>query len=247
MPDDWLVHLVRLSVFSTEMISPTESYWTGATGETEAENRTSGMGGKQYSGRRHGGIVQLNFAGNRLDVLLAIDPEAARAGVLPTVAPVSEVSPPFAAICRRLLSHLEFPVGRLAFGGTYLLPAASREASYESVGSLITSLKVDPVRARDLLYRVNWPVESAAVPGLSLNRLTTLSTIAFGQMMLHGNAGQMTMLPTAPDSFVYATSLEIDHNTPAERGGSFENDQLIPIFDELLELTSENLTSGEIQ
>ncbi|WP_139102769.1 hypothetical protein, partial [Acinetobacter baumannii] len=63
MPD-WLIHLVRLTVFSPEVIAPSEKFWMLATGEHEAENRTSVGGGKQYSGHDFGGLVQVGIVGN---------------------------------------------------------------------------------------------------------------------------------------------------------------------------------------
>lgn len=246
MPN-WLIHLVRLTVFSTEVITPSEKLWCLATGEAEAENRTSVGGGRQYSGHKFGGIVQLAFLGNRLDLVLSVDPETiSKVEAAPAVGPASVLIPEFERLARQLLSSLDFPVNRIAFGGQFFLPAHSRQESYEQIGALAKSIDVDSNKAREMIFRINWPLESNVVPALTLNRLTTFTSMMFGQMMLQGHTGHVTMMPTSPN-MIHVTSLETDHNTAAEHVGSFAKEQVIPIFEELFRLNSENLESGEIR
>lgn len=247
MPDEWLIHLVRLTAFSTETISPSERYWTVATGQAEAENRTSAMGARQYTSHLYGGIVQLAFAGNRVDLLLAADPEIPITDLLPAVGPADALLPEFSAMARQFLAEFDLPINRIAFGGQYFLQAASRDASYEKIATLAKSITVDGRRARELQFRINWPVDSKIVPGMFFNRLTSFSTLLFGRMMVHGQPSHVTIIPAASDGMLCATSLELDHNSPGERVSAFEKTQLLPIFDELLHLTMENLAAGEIK
>ncbi|WP_163566434.1 hypothetical protein, partial [Klebsiella pneumoniae] len=79
-----------------------------------------------------------------------------------------------------------------------------------------------------MIFRINWPLDSQVVADLTLNRLTTLSSLIFGQVMLQHLVRQVSVVPASND-MVHVTSLETDHNTPAEHTGPFEKEQLIPI------------------
>jgi hypothetical protein len=181
-----------------------------------------------------------------VDLVISADPEATQIGMAPTVGFVRDLLPEFQRMAQNLIAGVEFPVNRIALGGQYFLSARSREDSYDQIAKLTKSINVDTNRARELIFRINWPVQSGVVDGLMLNRLTTFNSMMFGQMVVQNQSGQVTVMPTSGD-VVYVTSLETDHNTAPDQLGAFETDRLMPIFDELVRLTSENLAEGEIR
>jgi hypothetical protein len=247
MAEAWFVQLIRLTLFSTDVIFPSEDQWKIATRQPEAEHRSAIQGGgRQYWGKQLNGVLQLTIIGNRLDFILSFDGEVARDDGLPVVDTWDKTSGLFLEAARRLLAGLAFPVSRMAFGGHFLRPASSRQSNYDSLARITKSLNLDFKRAHDLIFKVNWPVESKTVNGLRLNRITAFSAMTFSRLMVQPMGAQVTIVSPSAESLVHATSLEIDHSTLQDHLGPFETQQLIPIFNELVALASENLEAGEV-
>jgi hypothetical protein len=108
---------------------------------------------------------------------------------------------------------------------------------------MLKSLAADPRRARDLLFRVNWPVSSSAVQGLTINRLTTWSVIQF-QIQVVSKTGPNVVMEDNPPS--YFVRLEMDHNTDGQHSQPFEQSRLATLYQELTTLALENAKRGEL-
>jgi hypothetical protein len=244
MPSPWLVNVLRLSIFSSAPVVPSEKFWELATGQPESENRATVPGGKTYSGKMFSGLVTVSVAGNRVDLVFVPDPD--RVSELPAIGPLDDLAGAFTRSAKALMDGLAVPVVRLALGGTMFQPYESIEACYGALQQLSKSLSIDPKRARDIIYRVNWPVESKVVGGLKLNRLTTLSVTRFARMLVQvGDQAQPTV-SSAPEASNQFLSLEFDHNTDHEHQSALEKAAISPIFDELFELAKQNLEVGEV-
>jgi hypothetical protein len=96
---------------------------------------------------------------------------------------------------------------------------------------------------RDLLYRINWPVKSKVVVGLTINRLTTWSSMKFLRKLLSVSGTEFSA--TADVGQLDAVRLEVDHNTDDARQAPFDAAQLVPIYRELVALACENAEQGE--
>jgi hypothetical protein len=132
----------------------------------------------------------------------------------------------------------------VAFGATLLRQVATVETGYAELGSLLMSLKMDPVRMRDLLYRVNWPRESGVVTGLTINRLTTWALVVLARKLLSMTGADLTV--AQQQDLLHAVRLEVDHNTPGDRTDPFDPSQTIAIYKELVDLAVENASKGEL-
>lgn len=239
--DNWSVQQLRLTIFSSERFPVSEILWKELTCQEEAENRISVPAGRQYSGKMLNGMLALTITASRVDIILGFDPEKiAETGSdqLPVIGPWSDVVEPFIAVAEPFLINLTIPVVRVAFGAALLLQVGSRAEAYEQLSQALVSVKVDVENMRELNFRINWPQESQAIPGLMLNRLTNWAAVI---------ARINVVLPTGTTTSdgLDAISLEIDHNTSPDRQDPFDNAQIVPIFRELVRLASENASGGE--
>jgi hypothetical protein len=242
--DDWSVQQLRVSLFSSENVLPSEAGWKSLTGRDEAENRVAVPGGKQYSGKIFQGVFALTFALNRIDAILAWDPSTVtpeRVAELPVVGDWPTTAKTFSSAVEPFLQTLTTPVVRIAFGAQLLAPARSREAGYEKLAKLLRSVTVDPKNMRELVYRVNWPQASTVLRDLQLNRITAWTSVSVSTSLINPGTGEAFAVENSQD----AVSLEIDHNTTADRKIPLETDVLVPIFRELVTLADDNTRGGE--
>src|SRR5262249_25069814 len=152
------------------------------TSQKEAENRVSIPGGRMFSGAFAGGQLSLGYSGQRIDIVLGPQPTepdpAAEKPTLASVGPWPAVAEEFANMITSWLPTVRFPVIRLGLGAVLLHQTDTREQAYEILDDCLVSVTLsDPVRMRDFIYRINWPLESSVQRGLSLNRITAWSAI----------------------------------------------------------------------
>jgi hypothetical protein len=242
MPNEWLVQQIRLSLFSTEPLLVADTDWKTITDQSEAESRISIPGGKLYSGRVFGGVLTLAHSGTRVDVILATD-ETRPESEIPCIGKWVDVSSLFFAKVSPFLDGYKFPVNRIALGSVLLLQVASRNAAYEQLGKLLSSVKVDVANSRELVYRINWPQKSDAIPDLDLNRITNWSSVTVARNLLQVAGAEMTIAQTGET--INAVRLEIDHNTSESRKVPLEGSQRVSILRELISLANANAAAGE--
>jgi hypothetical protein len=242
MAVEWAVESLRLSLFSTDVIPISDRDWEAITTQPEAETRQSVPGGKSYVGNFADGQLTLTTISDRIIIVLASILKEPRNQELPSVGTWEQVRETFVKNTCGWLTNLRNPIIRIGFGAVLLRRTDSRGDAYRELKSLLKSVNVDPDRMRDLLFRTNWPKQSATVDGLSLNRLTTWAALQY--TIAVNFIGSAPSVPTRI-SQMYALRLEIDHNTDEERKTPFEQKDLIPIYQELVELARENASVGE--
>jgi hypothetical protein len=240
--DNWQAQLLRFTLFTSRLWPEHETIWRDIIGRDPDidENRV-----RESSRRQNGSVgdrqIETVVTPARTDVFMAPAVQdglqAASFGPAETEirAFVSLVSPWLDRIGRT------GNVIRVAFGAVLLLPADDREASYRQLDRLLTSVNVDPIKARDLLYRINRPKTYKSV--LELNRMTTWSGLMVRQVAgLGASLGQ----PSTLISEEFFARLEIDNSTPAERTEPLEPGEIVPIFGALVEMSLENAARGEL-
>jgi hypothetical protein len=245
---DWSAHQLRVTLFADESFPVSEAGWRQLTGQEEAENRVNVPGGRQYSGKVLGGLLALTIMGNRLDVVLAFDvtrPDNMSAALsVPIIGRWQEVQAQFDAAVEPFFEGLTTSTVRLAFGANLLAVVPSRRHAYEELARLLKSVAVDVDHMRELIFRVNWPEKSKIIQGLEINRLTGWASQVFASNLLL-NTGSGLVVHESKHDPVHTVSLEIDHNTAADRKDRFDNRDLFPIFRELVTLAEENARGGE--
>jgi hypothetical protein len=244
--DDWLVQQLRVSLFSSQAFPVSEDGWKLLTGQPEADNRVNVPGGRQYSGKLLGGFLALTITPHRLDIVLGFDSTGNVSGgyFIPVIGQWTDLAVSFENTVQPFLEKATTPITRMAFGANLLTVTPSRDAAYRALATLLTSVKVDVALMRELIFKINWPQESKVIQGLEINRISGWSSLIISTNLVQMGLTGIPMAQNAPNS-THAVSLELDHNTAADRTIPFENHHLMPIFRELITLAAENARSGE--
>jgi hypothetical protein len=246
--DDWSVQQLRVSLFTSEPVLPSEAGWKALTGEDEAENRVTVPGGRQYSGKLLDGLLALTYSINRIDIVLAWDPTKnvtpPNVTELPVFGKWLTASSDFASKVEPFLETLPTPVVRIAFGGNLLFGTNTRLEAYQALQEMLKSVSIDADNMRELIFRINWPLQSSIVSGLDLNRITAWSSLVFTTNLMQASAAGLAVAETGLPS-IHAVSLELDHNTSGDRKEPLDKGQLVPIFRELVTLAAQNASQGE--
>jgi hypothetical protein len=209
----------------------------GETPDTQEERLREAL--KTQSGPFRTGILQVTLTPIRLDIILApVIGTDALVGAPPTLGAFEPELNEFAALVTRWLPQCALPAIRLALVARALAPAESPVGAYEILKRNLSSVNVEPGIMRDLLFRVNWRVNSPQVVEGYFNRLTTWSALA---------VRLRTGLPGGPERAVegHYAHREIDVNTPAEHSDELPPDQYASIFKEIQQVVVSTGQAGE--
>jgi hypothetical protein len=242
---EWSAETLRVSLFSSNVVGLTRDDWKKVSGKDAPENEQKVVGRHTMSGPFLEGQLSLSAIGSRFDCILAASPPAdpIPEAYIPNVGHWPDVSKEFVATTEAWVDGIGAPIVRMAVGIVLLAPQPGVEDANRSLLGMVKSLKGDPARMRDILFRVNWPVNSMIVNGLTINRLTTW-TVARIQFQIVVGTGPNVTVDAGPGSdFV---RLEIDHNTDAGRTQPFDQKRLVPLYNELTNLAMENAEKGEL-
>ena len=232
--DSWKAQLFRTTVFFEHPYEGDPEAWIGAMGlpEPDTDEHVKREALRRLTVLRDDTKVEVHQTPQRGDIYLMPAAEPSDLGAVE--AHVAE----FEELSHKWLQALDAPVIRLAFGATYLEPAANRRAAYGRLNELLESLELDPDNSRDVFYQVNRPI---TVDGLILNRLTKWSSVVVAKgNVVHSPEGMKSNL--VPEYFV---RLECDNSTPADNTAPIGAEKLIAFHKRLVKLSLENVQSGE--
>lgn len=136
---------------------------------------------------------------------------------------------------------------RLALGSILAIPVNDRVQGYEQIAQFLPNIKIDPVGSSDFLYQINRPRTSqTGIKNLIINRLSKWSVGRSGvlQVLISLNRQQQDKFISTPESF--GCRLELDINTYQDFGHQLPYEQLETIFKELITLSQEISTKGDI-
>ena len=188
MAMNWGIELLRLSLFSDDTLKVADADLESLFGKSEEYTLQNRPGGWRYDGQLLGGVFTLAAAGTRTDLLLSLRSPPEQPGgpselKLPIIGPWNTLREEFVSVTSKWLAERKSRILRIAFGGVLLLPTKDRLEGYSLLKTLLTSVNVIPDEMRDLLFRINWPVESAVIKGLILNRLTSWNSVQLSQIV----------------------------------------------------------------
>jgi hypothetical protein len=242
---DWGVETSRLSLFLSEPHAISDKDWAVITGQDEAETRQAVPGGRRLSGSVPNGVMHVSTTGARFDVVLtarAIDDGAEMH--LPFVGPYDETFATFFESTRKWIVYTSPRAIRIAFGAVLTYKVGNREEAYGYLRHLLKSMDVDPKNMHDLLYRVNWPLKSKVQQDLTMNRITTWTSVRLIHKLIEISGTALEDRGGA--GHVDAVRLELDHNTDEANKALFDQGGLIAIYSELVELARQNAAEGEV-
>jgi hypothetical protein len=229
--------LLRITIFPSGALASADDLWhrlTGRDPDMDEYRRREGL--SRQAGPHGEGELEVRLLPSRVDLVMT--PLATDVAV-PKVhlGPFETEAEAFLALARPWLSDTGGEILRVAFGGLALHMARDRAEAYELLARYVPSLRVDAEHSKEVLYRVNRPKESKY--GVMLNRITTWTPVS---LKIDVSSTGSKTLRIAEQNFL---RLEFDHNTPAERTEPLAQADIVPIFEELLELAKENAFQGE--
>jgi hypothetical protein len=240
---EWKVESLRLSLFSSEVVKLGVDDWKALTGKDTPEIEQKVIGQHTMAGPLLEGRISLSASGSRLDCILAAPPPTDPAQTyVPVFGHWPDTWKELVGVTEPWVAGTGVPIVRMALGAVLLSPQPTLDEAYKSLLGSLKSLQGDPAKMRDLLFRVNWPVNSTAVTGLTINRLTTWAVIRLQYKVLV-DTGANVLVENAPVS--HFVRFEMDHNTDP-RTEPFDKTRLSAIYKELMNLALENAEKGEL-
>lgn len=166
---------------------------------------------------------------------------------IPTIGNFEERCPEYVALVKKMFDVATFPsVKRLAFGSIINFPSKDQQDAYTKLSAYIKNVKIDPVKSRDIIYRINRRrISKIAIPGLDINRLSTWNVIKYQAVAASLVSEKMTT--TKVSEISYACQLQIDINTSEESENELPKEKLGEIFDELVDMGKEIISQGDIE
>jgi hypothetical protein len=233
---EWTAELLRLSLFCSGPVGPSAVDWKAITGEDEPEVQQRLPGGRAMAGPFLDGNLTLSAVGTRVDCVLNPRLPAATHGDdhFPSVGRWPAVCNEFVTATADWVGSFTAPVVRLAFAPVLIGKLPTRLDAYKSLSGLLKTVTGDPEHLKELVFRINWPVNSTSVNGLALNRITQWSIVELQLQTLTFQPGAAAASNAV--ALAFAIKLEMDHNTEGGRAVAFDQNRLAPIYRELVTL-----------
>ena len=240
---DWRTESLRLSLFFQQPVKFDVADWKLITGQDEPETIQKTVVARTLSGPFLDGVFHVNVIGSRIDCMLLpkAPTEMVEEGYFPHVGIFAAACSAFVDATKLWLEGIQEPVVRMAVGGGALAKCADLQDAYSALLGMLQSVKGDPTRMRELIFRVNWPVLSQKVQGILLNRISAWSVL---QIRLMVQTDQSAVINETAAAQVIR--MEFDNSTDANRLVPFDQTNLVPIYEELVALALENAEKGEM-
>ncbi len=147
----------------------------------------------------------------------------------------------FDGIARKLLDRATACV-RLAFGAEMVQPAATGLAAYQILVEHIRSATFKLEGGQEFVYQMNRPRYAKAVPQLLINRLTRWNAASWQPVTFEvAGTAQVHKGPAKVGALVTT-----DVNTDGDRTDPLPAEKLLPLLDELRDLTIEIRDKGDV-
>lgn len=248
--DNWRVQFLRLTSFpGPEKLPGSTNWWLESAGEKPESTTVRAKEGLQVQeGPVENGSLRLTVGPLRIDwVLGPPPPEESDPSPRIDVGPLPATLGAFRGMLKRWLTSPTCPPSaRLAFGAVLIQPAETlTDANRLMAAYLVESVRIDPAKSRELLYRINRcrPSQSIADRRI-INRLNTWSVLMIKRFLvpLLGEANpKVVSLSQGP-----LLQLELDINTQDDADAPIPQELLPTAFDELVDLGCEIATRGDI-
>lgn len=236
MTHPWLVQHFRISIFSSDLGAVPQdkgeglfSDLTGSPAEVDEQRANKTIRRRQGSfGSNRAELLQQPF---RVDFTLLgpfnLEIAAMQSGLSDASLCTLEQTIEFRPLVERLFAHVATPV-RLAFGALLFIPEESPADAYKRLQGLLPSINLDPGHVSDFILQVNRFVDSAALPGRRLNRMSTFNATSYGISMVSGSGIQAGSAATL-------TQLVVDVSSDAANLQIIDTQVFNQLCDELFE------------
>ena len=247
----WQVAGVRFTAFPLKTFKIIEyDLWESLCGEPPETRVINPRNGTIHEeGEFENGIFTVDVLPFRLDYKYSVPNKPPDSDQLSTLGDLDNVIEKFNVYVNKLTNLDKIhDLQRLAFGALLFQQVDSKKAGYEILSNYLT-FKIEADKVSDLLFQINRPRNSLLETTLLLNRLTKWSVGAIDLVALElSRSGERTTAKSfSTTNLIYAVRLELDMSTSLEYQGPFKKDQILPIFQELIDLGKEISREGDIE
>jgi hypothetical protein len=212
------------------------NWWTDILG-TAPDERNEKAGGSivRETGTLGDGKLVLDLQPGRIEWALGANEEDALArGEMPVIGVFPEVVGPLTEISTKWFT-LAPPLRRIAFGANLYCEVPDQPVAYQTLASLLPTLRIDVGNSSDLLYRINRPRPAATgVSGLMINRISTWSAVLFQQLQLQVGVASGAAITRRVGEGSHFCHLELDINTSPDFPSDLPRERLAEIYRELV-------------
>ena len=243
---EWDAESLRVSIFHPVALSTSvqTGLWEKVTGDRpESIDSRPREGVTRESGTVEENLLVLATQEGRTDWL--VQPMAVPNQQMGTVLMLKSVGHALPILQRAMFCTLEtIPlVQRLAFSPALIRQVRNPALALKQISKYLPRLDFNSMEGSDFVYQVNRRRQSASVPHVRVNRLAKWSTAQVGGLQVQVRPSGQPRVQTADVG--YMRRLDLDVNTTPE-SGAMSNDKIPSLFEELLTLSLELATNGDI-
>ena len=243
---NWDVERIRLSIFYPPSANTSDSsqLWETVTGEQPSSiDSRPREGVTQTVGVIQGNEFRLITQSGRLDWMLQpIVVQDQQTPAIPTLKDAGNFLPVFRKSLEKSLETAGV-VMRLAFAPALAKNVGSLAIGLGELSGYLPRLELQDMETADFIYRVNRRRRSFSVPHAEINRIAKWSMEEVGSVAFRvARSGRPDLIDTGT-SFV--RKLDLDLNTTPQ-SGAMSSDRIIGLFEELVILTEEIATKGDV-
>jgi hypothetical protein len=251
--EPWLCESVRLTaLWQTPENFASSLQWetvVGAPPEIKEDQPRRGVSRQAGPINEGSATLEVQSAPGRVDWVMApvLTGTALEVSTFPNIGLPEDALGKFETLLFEKAMHV-YGAPRLALGVIAIRPAPDRDASYAELSALLKSIHPDFSGASEVIFQINRPRLSLTLPGLTLNRLSRWSSIAFAGMQFVLSAAP-GMSGTAAHRFskpLNGVRAELDLSSAADRAEEIPAATRVPLLREFCRLALEILEKGEI-
>ena len=244
----WQCERLRLTAFTTEVISPNKQNWWKDVVSKSPDKTTEDHKSGSYIqvGEYEEGQLTLGIQGKRVDWIYSVKIELDKnREIIPSIGEFNASLKEFRKLTDNILKLEDLPIiNRLAFGASLFDPVRNHNVGYKKISKFLPSIKLSP-KSSDFSYRINRPRNSKInINGLKINRLTTWLVSIYRKIGLTAVA-EVTGEQDIND--LYALHLDLDINTTGEKIVKLPKKRLTEIRNELFAMGTEISIKGDIR
>jgi len=248
-PKEWLLEQVRVTAFRYPGVDmdPEIQWKTFAATAPEQIQVKPGIKSARFEAPYGPGRLILSVDPQRIDWTLVPVASEEAPDFFPVLGNASESATAFvkaaggwlsSEVCQRLV--------RFAYGCVLLHAFKQRIEAYQLLARKLPAINLDVDNSGDFLYQINRLTTSRLIDGLRVNRLSKWAAIRL-IMGVMAPAGPGVPMRYPPVADVYATRLELDISSDADRNEDLPRKTLGELLLELIEHANRIAINGDVR
>jgi len=224
----WLMESLRVTfIAGGPVVGVNKNWWRILTGaEPETVTTRSAVAEHSESGPYGEGRLEMKVTFNRVDWMYT--PVPVPGPTVPAIGAADEMLHALEGPIAQWLAAAETPFVRLAYGPTMLRKVDNIVEANKVAQAYLPFLQFDAAVARDVFNQINFPIQSAAVDGLTLNRVSkVMSAVA---QVININVGQ----PVPKIETTTYSRVELDFSSQTDRSEPLSVENQTALLSEMI-------------